>query len=302
MSESKRILITGASGLVGKRLTELLQAKGYEVTHLSRSKNNSKVKTFTWDVNAQTIEAGALDKVNTIVHLAGAGVADKRWTASRKKEILDSRTKSTALLFKELKKAGHSVETFISASAIGYYGFDDNEKLFKETDGAGKGFLAVVTSAWEKEADRIAALGIRLVKLRIGIVLSKTGGALEPMTKAVKFLVGAPLGNGKQYLSWIHFDDLCQMFIYAIENTATQGAYNAVAPNPVTNWQMTQAIAKKLGKPLVAPAVPAFALRLLFGEMGDIVLKGNQVSPCKILEAGFTFQYVKVEKALDDLL
>ncbi|MBT1704377.1 TIGR01777 family oxidoreductase [Chryseosolibacter indicus] len=303
MNASKRILLTGASGLIGSRLTEMLLQKGYEVSHLSRHKSNtSKVKTFVWNIESGAIEKGALDGIDTIIHLAGAGVADKRWTNSRKKEILESRTKSTALLFNELKKENAPVKNFISASAIGYYGFDNNSKLFDENDKPGSGFLAEVTSAWEAEADKIEQLGIRLVKLRIGIVLSKKGGALEPMAKAVKFLVGSPLGSGDQYMSWIHIEDLCQMFIHAVENTEVRGAFNAVAPNPVTNKEMTEAIAKQLRKPMIFPSVPAFVLKAIFGEMGDVVLKGNKVSSKKIQETRFNYKFTTLDKALKDLL
>lgn len=288
--------------MVGSRLTEMLLQKGYDVRHLSRSRNTSNVKTFVWDVESQALESEALEGVDTIIHLAGAGVAEKRWTKKRKKEILESRTQSTNLLYTKLREVDHKVKHFISASAIGYYGFDDNEKVFQEDDKPGTDFLAQVTNQWETEADKIMQLGIRLAKLRIGIVLSKQGGALEPMAKAVRLLVGSPLGNGNQYLSWIHIDDLCRMFIHAVENANVKGAINAVAPNPVTNREMTKAIANQLHKPLIFPAVPSFVLKILFGEMGDIVLKGSKISPAKIIQTGFNYQYTRVEDALADLL
>jgi uncharacterized protein len=301
MKASKRILITGASGLVGSRLTSLLLAKGYEVAHLSRSKSGS-VPTYVWDVNRQTIDKEALKDVHTIVHLAGANVADKRWTEKRKKEIIDSRVKSTALLFNELKSGHHSVENFISASAVGYYGFKDPDKVFREENPAGDDFLAQVTKLWEHAVDKISMLNIRIVKLRIGVVLAKEGGALQAMAKPIRLLAGSPLGSGNQYMSWIHIDDLCGMFMHAIETPALSGAVNAVAPGPVTNRELTKAIANELHKPLILPAVPAFALRLMLGEMASIVTEGSQVSNNKISASGYQYKFDNLKKALKDLL
>jgi len=296
------ILITGASGLVGTRLTELLLNKGYSVSHLGRSKENRLVETFTWDIDKFTVEEGALENINTIIHLAGAGVADKRWTPHRKQEILESRTKSSALLFKELKNGNHHVESFISASAIGYYGFDDNETLLTEQSAPGDDFLAQVTKKWEDEVDQISTLGIRVVKLRIGIVLSQKGGALKEMALPIKLFAGSPLGTGNQNLSWIHLDDLCNMFIKAVEDNKLSGPYNATGPYPVTNRNMINAIAKTLHKPLFLPAVPGFVLQIILGKMADVVLNGSKVSSEKIQQTGFKFQFLNLEEALNDLL
>jgi uncharacterized protein len=301
MKASKRILITGASGLVGSRLTSLLLANGYQVAHLSRSKKGS-VPTYVWDVDKQTIDNNALNGVDTIIHLAGANVAEKRWTESRKKEIIDSRVKSTELLFNELKSGNHAVKNFISASAIGYYGFQDPDKVFTEENPAGEDFLAQVTKMWEEVVDKISALQVRVVKVRIGVVLAKEGGALQSMAKPIKFLAGAPLGSGDQYVSWIHIDDLCGMFMHAIETPGLSGAINAVAPKPVTNRELTRAIAKYLHKPLILPSVPAFALRLALGEMASIVTKGSKISNQKISASGYRYKFDNLNQALKDLL
>ncbi len=298
---ANNILITGASGLVGTRLTELLLNKGYSVSHLGRSKKEGLVKTFVWDINHSIIESGALNSIHTIIHLAGAGVADKRWTKERKQEILESRTKSSALLYNELKNSQHSVTSFISASAIGYYGFEDNKNLLTELSDPGNDFLAQVTKEWEQEVDKISSLGIRVVKLRIGIVLSEKGGALKQMALPIKLFAGSPLGTGQQPLSWIHLDDLCAMFIKAVDDDQLKGAYNATGLYAVTNQEMTKAIAKVLNKPLFLPAVPAFALKIMLGEMADIVLNGSKVSSEKIQHAGFKFQFANLEDALNDL-
>jgi uncharacterized protein len=299
---SKNILITGASGSIGTRLTELLLDQGHQVAHLSRNHQRSKARIYLWDINKKQIDPHAFDGVDTIIHLAGAGIADKPWTDERKWEILKSRTQSTKLLHEELQKRKHSVTTFISASAIGYYGVEDNEKLYKENDESGTDFLANVVRQWEAEIDRISELDIRVVKIRIGIVLDPKHGALKELVKPVKYYAGAPLGTGEQYVSWIHLDDLVAIFLKAIQDETMRGAYNGVAPNPITNRELTKAIATQLGRPLFLPAVPAFVLKALLGEMATLVLKGNKVSSEKIEQTGLKFQYDKIEKALANLL
>lgn len=298
---NKKILITGASGLIGKRLTEMLLKKGYQVAHLSRSKKSGLVPSFVWDVEAGVIDTASLEGVETIIHLAGAGVADKRWSRSRKEEILESRLKSTQLLFDTLSKNPNQVKNFISASAIGYYGFGQDE-VFVEASPFGDDFLAKVTRAWEEEVDKIAALKIRIAKLRIGIVLSDKGGALVEMAKPIRLGFGSPLGNGKQYLSWIHIDDVCALFIYAVETEAMHGSYNAVSGEWATNKEMTQAIAKVLSKPLWLPNVPAFVLKIVVGDMAEIVLNGSKVSAGKVKDAGYSFKYTNLNQTLGSLL
>jgi uncharacterized protein len=298
---SKKILITGASGLIGKRLTDLLLKKGYQVSHLSRSSKSGRVPSFVWDVDKDEMDSKALEGVDAIIHLAGAGVADKRWTKSRKEEILMSRVKSTELLHNTLLATPNTVKAVVSASAIGYYGFQFNEELTEESK-PGADFLAKVTNQWEAEVDKLAALKIRVVKLRIGIVLSEKGGALVEMAKPIRWGVGSPLGTGSQYISWIHLDDLCEMFIHAIDTDQMNGAFNAVSGNWVTNEEMTKAIAHELKRPLWLPNVPTFVLKIVVGEMAAIVLGGSKVSADKIKKTGFEFQYSKLENALEELL
>jgi uncharacterized protein (TIGR01777 family) len=298
---AKHILITGASGLVGTRLTEMLLSRGYSVAHLGRSRREGKVKSFVWNVDKFVIEPSALKGITTIIHLAGAGVADKRWTEKRKKEILDSRVHSSRLLYEELKKGHHQVTEFISASAVGYYGVDV-EKIFTEDDPPAKDFMAEVTRQWEDEAKKIESLGVRAVNIRTGIVLSERGGALKQMTTPIKLFAGAPLGSGQQYISWIHIDDVCQMYIKAMEDDSMAHAYNAVGPYAVTNLELTKAIAKMLNRPLLLPAIPAFVLKLILGEMAFYVLNGAKVSSEKIQKTGFQFKFKTLEDALKDLL
>ncbi|TAE75600.1 MAG: TIGR01777 family protein [Bacteroidetes bacterium] len=294
----KTLLITGGSGLVGTYLTQLALAKNYEVRWLGRSINHSnpQIKSFVWDIEKQYIDQKAFDEVDYVVHLAGAGVAEKSWTKQRKTEILESRTKSTALLAKYLIQT--NVKKVISASAIGFYGMDTGNHWVDENSQAGTDFLAEVTKSWEDEANKIS---VPLMKIRIGVVLSNKGGALVKLAEPVKWCVGAGLGTGEQYISWIHIEDMCQLILFGLENENLTGTFNAVAPNPLTNVEITKAIAKKIQKPLILPNVPAFVLKIMLGEMAGIVLGGNKVSAKKVIEAGFKFQYDTIEKALINL-
>jgi uncharacterized protein len=299
---SKNILITGASGLIGTRLTELLHEKGHQISHLSRSVRSEKARTFLWDIDKQKIDTESLHGTDAIVHLAGESIGTKPWTKARKHAILKSRTHSTWLLFDELKKGNHNVKTFVSASAIGYYGVDENDGLFHEDDKQGNGFLAEVVHQWEEFVDQIATLGIRVVKIRTGIVLSEKEGALKQLKKPVKFFVGAQLGKGTQYLSWIHLDDLCRIYMKAIEDETMRGVYNAVAPDAVTNKEFTHQLAKMLNRPIILPPIPSFLLKFLLGEMAGLVLTGVKVSSKKIQTAGFKFEFDSLDDALRDLL
>ena len=302
---SKNVLITGGSGMVGTRLSELLLEKGYAVSHLSRTPgdDSSPITTYLWDIKQQYINPQAIPRADYVVHLAGAGVADQRWTDQRKQAILKSRTESTRLLHATLSQQNPStIKAFVSASAIGIYGADTGDTLLTEESPAADDFLADVVVQWEAAVDAIQALGIRTVKCRIGIVLSGRGGALVPIARSVRWGVGASLGDGKQYMSWIHLDDLCRMFIFALENDTISGTYNAVGPQPVTNQQLTKDTARVLHRPLWLPHVPSFALKMALGELSSVVLGGNRVSNQKIEDAGFQYKFNKLAVALADLL
>jgi uncharacterized protein (TIGR01777 family) len=300
----QKVLITGGTGLIGKRLTELLLQKGYEVVLLSRDKNSrSKVKVYQYDVEKDYIEEGALANTSHLIHLAGAGVADERWTEKRKKIILDSRTKTIELIAGKLQHENIKLKSFVSASGSSYYGEDSGDKQNTERDPPGRDFLSHVTIEWEKAADLIARLGIRTVKLRTGIVLSKDGGALPQMSLPARFGFGAPLGSGKQWVSWIHLDDMCRMYMEALENESWEGAYNAIAPGPITNEHLTKLICKALDRPQWLPNVPAFALRLAFGEMANVVLGSSYLINERIArETSFTYQFTDPESAIRDAL
>jgi len=292
----KNILITGGSGLIGKRITQLLEQRGFEVAWLSRSHQGQK--SFLWDVDKKQLDQESIEWADGIIHLAGAGVADKRWTDSRKREILDSRTHSTQLLYEGIAKAVAKPDVFISASAVGYYGFNTGTALVDETSKPGNDFLAQVVVAWENEVKKIEELHLRTVLLRIGIVLDAAGGALGEMLKPP---VAAPLGSGDQWMSWIHIEDLAKLFVFAVEKTTLQGVYNAVGPNPATNYQLTKVAAKAKGKPFVGIGVPGFGLKLILGEMAAMVLGGNRVSAQKIQKSGFEFEYPELEGAVKEI-
>ena len=304
------VLITGGTGLIGKAMSKLLLEKGYEVIILTRdaekqqSKKDSSISYASWDIKKQTIDTSAVQKADYIIHLTGAGVADKRWTEKRKKEILDSRTKSSALIIKSLRENDNKVKAVVSASGIGWYGPDPAPAgSFKENDPAHEDFLGQTCLQWEQSIQPVTAMGKRLVILRTGIVLSKENGALAEFRKPIRFGVAAVLGDGTQVISWIHIDDLCRIYLNAIENENLIGVYNAVAPQPLSNKDFTVQLAKAMNGNLFIPVpVPSFVLKIVLGEMSVEVLKSATVSAEKILQAGFVFKYPGVEKALESLV
>ncbi|WP_109832994.1 TIGR01777 family oxidoreductase [Reichenbachiella versicolor] len=298
-----KVVIAGGSGLVGSRLTNYLISKGYEINILSRNKfRHLNAAVYEWNPTKNYIEKGALDGVTAVVNLAGAGVADKSWTEERKQLLLDSRVHSAECLFHNLESLVKKPKVVINASAIGYYGYGSASQLFSEQDSSGSDFLADVCVQWERAADRFTALNIRLVKMRIGVVLDAKGGVLRKMKKPIQMMVGAPLGDGEQMISWIHGEDICRMIEFAIEKEDARGAYNAVSNPPVSNSEFTTTLANVLKRPLILPNVPAFAMRLMLGEMSEIVLKGSSVSNEKIKSLGFDFKHTNLKNALIDLL
>lgn len=289
-----RILITGGTGLVGKRLTKMLIDKNYEVIILSR--NPKEENEFKWSVAENYIDEKALINTDYIIHLAGAGIADKRWTEGRKKTIIDSRVLTTNLLFSKINELNINLKGFISASGIGYYGSVTSDKIFEETDKVGNDFLGKVCHKWENAAHQFSTKNIPVTILRTGIVLSKKGGALEKM----KTPIISPLGSGKQYIPWIHIDDLCTMYIKSIEDNLT-GIFNAVAPEHHTSKSFSKALAKSIKRPFLGIGVPSFMMKLLFGEMAVLLLEGSRISAKKIEKNGYSFRFAKLSKALNNL-
>ncbi|MDH5413745.1 MAG: TIGR01777 family oxidoreductase [Flavobacteriaceae bacterium] len=299
-----KILITGATGLIGKEVIRLCEQRRYKVHYLTTSKEKliekDTVSGFYWNPSTQEIDEKCLKEIDGVINLAGSSIA-QRWTSKNKREILNSRINSIHLLHKLLVQNSNKVKSIVSASAIGIYPpsfskeYDESEQLMSNS------FLGKVTKSWEEEIDRLNDLHIRICKLRIGIVLSKKGGALAQITKPIKFGFGAALGSGNQFQSWIHNTDAANLFLFAIENNL-KGVYNAVAPNPVTNKELTNLIANHLKKPLWLPNVPSIVLKIILGEMAAIALESQKVNNSKILDSGFSFKYENIEDALSDCL
>ncbi|MEY2941029.1 MAG: hypothetical protein RJA67_714 [Bacteroidota bacterium] len=293
-----RILITGGTGFVGVALKQFLLTQGHDVVILSRSGGD-----FQWDVSYGYIDPAAFEGVDAIVHLAGAGIADERWSAARKRELINSRVRSTAVLYQALSTIPHSIKTVVSASAIGFYGADTGEQECVETSPSGSDFLADCTKQWEEAVDLIASLGIRLAKVRIGLVMGANGGIFPVISKPIRYYVGANLGSGKQWQSWIHINDLVRIFNELLINSSLSGVYNGVAPEPIRSGNMNKQIAKALHKPFFLPSIPGFLLRLVLGEMACLVLGGSRVSSAKIeKDASFSFTFVRFSEALKELV
>lgn len=294
------ILIAGGSGLVGKRLHKLLTAIGHSVRLLTR--HASGPGQFAWDPAAGSIDDKALEGVDVLINLAGAGIAEKRWTEERKKLIIDSRVQSNLVLHDALVRTGLRPRVYLSASAIGYYG-DSGEALMEESSlPADRSFMVQCCEAWEKAADTIAELGIRTVKFRIGVVMAKEGGALKEFITPLRFGLGTYFGNGSAWYSWIHLDDLCRMFMWAIGEEEVEGVYNAVSPQPARIKALIQSTATAMKHWAIFMPVPAFALHTLLGEMSAVVLNSNRVSNEKILDTGFEFEFPDLDLALKQIM
>lgn len=299
-----KILITGATGTIGSKLVELCHEKGWSVNYLTTRKEkiikSDNYKGFYWNPKHQEIDETCLQDVDIIIHLVGASVA-QRWTPKNKHEIFDSRTETTKLLYNAIKNGNFTVKKVVSASAIGVYPSSITNYYDENYPEKSHHFLGQVVQKWEEAVDKFTFLNIDVIKLRIGIVLSENEGALSKMVKPIKFGFGAAFGNGKQWQSWIHIDDLVNMFVYVIENNVN-GIINAVAPNPVSNTELTKAIAKQLDKPLWLPNIPKVMLKLILGEMHEILFDSQRVSSKRIEDLGFTFEHYNLKSALEDLI
>ena len=289
-----KILVTGGTGLVGRRLTALLTEKNHEVRILSRNPKNEN--EFKWDFSKGFVDDKAIENIDYIIHLAGAGIADKRWTKERKEVIINSRVATANLIFDKIKSQNIPLKGFISASGSNYYGAQTTAKVFKESDAVGNDFLGQVCQKWEEAANQFKELNIPVTILRTGVVLSKTGGALEKMRTPII----SPLGSGNQYMAWIHIDDLCNLYIKAVEEDF-EGVYNTVSPEFHTSRTFSKTLAKAIKKPYLPIAVPGFLLKLVFGELAIILLHGSRLSSDKISKKGFIFKYQELASALKNL-
>ncbi len=294
-----KILISGASGMVAGHLIPILESKGHSIWKLVRGKSAGE-NEIVWSSKEgfSGDEAAKLEGFDAVIHLAGDNVASENWSAEKKKKIRASRIDGTRFLIDELAECDSKPATVISASAIGYYGNREDEVLTEESE-VGKGFFPEICSEWESEAFRAREFGARVVMPRIGIVLSPDGGALEKMLTPFKLGVGGVIGSGMQWMSWIAIEDLVGLIVFALENESVEGPINATAPNPVTNETFTKTLGRVLHRPTLIP-VPEFAIKLLFGEMGEtLLLQGNRVLPKKAELAGYEFQFPELEPAIE---
>lgn len=293
-----RILISGASGLVGTHLMPVLQEKGHEIFRLVRKppKNESEIQ---WDAakGFSDTQQARLEGFDAVVHLAGDNVASENWSAEKKRRIRESREIGTRVLVEALRKTQNPPKTLVSASAVGFYGNRKDEVLTEDSP-KGEGFFPEVCDAWEREARRAEEFGVRVVNPRIGVVLAKEDGALAKMLTPFKLGVGGVVGSGEQYMSWIALEDLIRIIVFALENESLRGAYNATAPTPATNEEFVKTLGKVINRPTFLPT-PSFAVKLLFGEMGEtLLLEGCRVVPKRLQEAGFEFKYADLEAAM----
>jgi len=294
------VLITGANGMIAKHLSKYLE-NDYNIKFLTRKKK--KENDYEWNIETGYIDIDALKGVDHIIHLAGAGIADRRWSEKRKKIIYSSRVNSAKLILKILIRNNLKITSFISSSAIGYYGSVTSKNIFTEKNNKGNDFLSDVCYDWEDVAFEFKKNNIvkKIVILRFGIVLDKNGGALKKMIIPIKYYIGAVLGKGNQYMPWIHIDDITNMIIYAIKTSELQGVYNAVAPEHITNKEFTLTLAKQLKKPIFLPNISSFIIKLIFGSSSVLLLKGSRISSKKIIKKGFKFKYNNLKYALQNL-
>lgn len=301
VEEKAAVLITGGSGLIGRHLTSMLLERGYRVSHLSRSAGKfGTVRVFRWNPGMKILDPMVFEGIDYVVHLAGANIGQSRWTLERKKELVSSRVESAMLLHKVFTEYNTRLKAFISASGVGYYGSVTTEKIYNEDDPPSNDFTGTLCSMWEGAADLFEKSGIRTVKLRSAVALEKNDSALTKMVQTEKLGFLGRAGNGMQYLPWIHIEDLCNIYIKAIEDEKMSGSYNAVAPCFTTYSEFITILGKVLNIPVILP-VPSSVLKLRFGEMADIILKGSRISCQKIIDAGYSFAFNDPFDALSDI-
>jgi uncharacterized protein len=301
--KNSSILITGGTGLIGKYLTSVLLSEGYKVCHLSRNAGQSgNIRVFEWNPEQNIADPSAFDGIDCIIHLAGANIGEKRWTENRRKEIVKSRVDSARLLFNIVSNNRIPLKTFISASAAGYYGSVTSDIIHSEEDMPGTDFLGTTCKKWEDAADLFADKGIRTVKIRTAVVLEKNDSALSKLMLPARFGFLVQTGNGRQYMPWIHIIDLCNIYLKAIRDENMSGPYNAVSPQHTTHKEFIRTLAREMNCPVFPVHVPEFVLRIILGNMSDVILKGSRVSSVKTETAGYIFRYPVLEEALKNII
>lgn len=297
----KTILLTGGSGMIGRKLSDLLIEKGYQVIWLSRERHvNGSIPRYRWNYLKNEIDREALEQADVIIHLAGSNLGEEAWTRRKKQEIVESRVQTARLLLETIRSMPKKPESFISASAVGYYGMQTSDRIYSEEDlPAQNDFLSRTCKKWESAAFAFRdELGMRTVALRTAFVISKESDAFKRMSVPARFGLGAPLGSGRQYLPWIHLDDLCRIYLNTVEDSRMQGIYNAVSPQQITNAEFMKVLAKEMKRPFFIPRIPPFILRLFMGEVAGMILEGSRVSPQKIVDAGYQFLYPTAMEAI----
>ena len=296
-----KVLITGGSGMLGSAITKKLIKENISVVHLTRSKSSKHdIKNYEWDWRKNQIDDNCFDGVTDIIHLAGAGIAEKPWTTKRKKEIVKSRVLTARLIYKRINELNLHINSFISASGVGYYGAITNDKTYKETDSSHPDFISDCCVQWENAVNKFTET-TRTNVIRLGIILDKNDGAVAKIARIIKKNIGAPIGSGNQFMPWIHLEDAVDIFFHALTNPKVSGTYNAVASEHVDNKYFTQILAKQLNKKLILPNVPSFMLKLIYGELADILLEGVKVDNQKIIQSGYTFKLDKLSDASEDI-
>lgn len=302
----KRIVITGATGLIGSGITEKLIARGDEVIVFSRSPKKAEKKIpgafnyVKWQYDSMGEWVESIEGADTVIHLAGENIMSNRWNDAHKKKVLDSRVAGTRNLVDAIAQAEKKPEVFICASGIDYYD-DSIEAEYDEESEPGEGFLTNVVKSWEDEAAKVEQYDVRRISIRTGIVLDKQEGALAKMITPFKFFIGGPIGSGKQWMPWIHIEDIVELYIYTLDNSEMKGAYNGTVPSPVTMKEFAKTLGEVMNRPSLFP-VPAFVLRIVIGEAADLVLYGSRVLPKKTLEAGYKFNHTDLKKALEQII
>lgn len=303
LEKNPAVLITGGSGLVGRYLTSALLSEGYNVSHLSRKADQfGKVRVFRWNPEMKILDPQVFEGIDYIIHLAGENLGAKRWTANRKAAITDSRVESARLIHQVVTVNSIELKAFITASGSNYYGPAKDDRIFVEEDLPGHDFLATICRKWEEAADLFSNSGIRTVKIRSGVVLEKHDSALSKLMEPARYGFLVQTGNGRQYMPWIHIKDLCNVYLKAVKDAEMTGPYNAVSPHQVTHGQFIETLSIVMKRKVFPVPVPAFLLRMILGEMSDVILKGSRISSVKLCNQNFRFFYGNLRYALEDVL